>query len=93
MPDFAYTFTVRGINTTQATNLQTRLTNQLAQAGVTASAVTLGRITAPVRVLAVDTATRQVIDQTVDATDETDAANQITAANPNAVVAFTQRIG
>lgn len=86
MPDFAFTFTVRQITQQQAQNLQTRLTNQLTQAGASASSVWVGQVTRSFRVRGVDTTTGQVFDQTVDATDVDAATQQVTGGVATMVV-------
>lgn len=80
MPDYTFTFTVRGIGPQKAGAIGTRIQNKLAEDGVDASAVNTGRITQTFRVISVDTDTREVHEDLVEATDEQAARDQVTSA-------------
>jgi hypothetical protein len=90
MPDFTFTFTVRGIGAQRAQAIQDRLTQRLSDDQIEAQSSALVRITAPYRVVGVDTDTRQVFDETVDAVSEQDAKDQVTAADASRVVALVR---
>lgn len=80
MPDYAFAFIVRGISAQQAATIGQRITQRLSDDGVTVTTVNTSRVTSRFRVLSVDTATRQVFDEVVEATDRQAASDQVTTA-------------
>lgn len=80
MPDFQFSFVVRGIGEQRATVIGQRLEDRLAEDGVDVSAVSSGRITTTFRVLSVDTATREIFDEQVEAVDRQAASDQVESA-------------
>lgn len=80
MPDFTFSFTVRGITQQRATTIGTRIEQRLGEDNVDVSGVNVARITIPFRVLSVDIGTREVFDEIVETTSEQAARSQVESA-------------
>jgi GGDEF domain-containing protein len=80
MPDYRFSFVVRGINPQKAGVISQRIEQRLNADDVAVSGVDTARVTASFRVLSVDTQTKEVFDETVEATDEQAARDQVTSS-------------
>jgi len=77
MPDYTFTFTVRGITPQKAGAIGTRIQQKLTDDEIDVSAVNTARITIPFHVVSVDTDTKEVHEDVIEATDEQDARDQV----------------
>lgn len=80
MPDYRFSFIVRGINQQKAGAIGTRIQQRLTDDNIDVSVVDTARVTASFRVVSVDTQSKEVFDETVEATDRQAARDQVTTA-------------
>jgi hypothetical protein len=85
MPTYQFQFIIEGVTSQRATVIRDRLVAKLLEEGY-ATVVAMSRTTAMYRVIGVDVATREVIDDRFEATDRTAAENAALAAYPDLVV-------
>lgn len=80
MPDYQFTFIVRGISPQKAGAIGQRIQQRLTDDAVDVAAVNTARTTATYRIVSVDTQTKQVFDETVEASDEQAARDLVQTA-------------
>jgi hypothetical protein len=90
LPDYQFTFAVHDITPQKATVIRDRLNTKLGEEQVTVTTSTMAQTTSLFRVIGVDTNTREVFDQTTEATDKDTAAQQVIGTNPDRIVALVR---
>ena len=91
MPTFQFMFTVADITPQKATAIQTKIEDRLSEDEIVVVSRGHGRTTQPYRVIGVDVTTREVFDETFEASDKQAAEDQATTGHPDRVVAAVRQ--